>query len=123
MNELLFDEIVADAHARPLPALTSRRVKLPWLPRKVDAIVGPTSPSVAWPLGAKFDDPLQMYLADVYTLPASLAGLPGISVPAAPSPSGLPIGLQIVTPAWTESRMFSLAHAFEQVSPARGKRP
>jgi len=81
---------------------------------KVDAIVGPTSPSVAWPLGAKVNDPLQMYLADVYTLPASLAGLPGISVPASPSPEGLPIGLQIVTPAWTESRLFSLAHALER---------
>ena len=68
-------------------------------------------------------DPLQMYLADVYTLPASLAGLPGLSVPAKPSPEGLPIGLQIVTPAWTESRMFTLAHAFEQVSPARNLRP
>jgi len=90
---------------------------------QVDAIVGPTSPSVAWPLGAKVNDPLQMYLADVYTLPASLAGLPGISVPAEPSKSGLPIGLQIVTPAWTESRLFSLAHAFEQVSPAKGRRP
>jgi aspartyl-tRNA(Asn)/glutamyl-tRNA(Gln) amidotransferase subunit A len=89
---------------------------------KVDAIVGPTSPSVAWPLGEKAQDPLAMYLADVYTLPASLAGLPGISVPAAPG-DGLPIGLQIVTPAWSESRMFSLAHAFEQVSPAKGKRP
>jgi aspartyl-tRNA(Asn)/glutamyl-tRNA(Gln) amidotransferase subunit A len=90
---------------------------------QVDAIVGPTSPSVAWPLGAKVADPLQMYLADVYTLPASLAGLPGISVPAEPSKGGLPIGLQIVTPAWTESRMFSLAHAFEQISPAKGRRP
>jgi aspartyl-tRNA(Asn)/glutamyl-tRNA(Gln) amidotransferase subunit A len=90
---------------------------------KVDAIVGPTSPQVAWPLGAKVADPLAMYLADVYTLPASLAGLPGISVPAAPSSSGLPVGLQIVTPAFTESRMFTLAHAFEQISPARGLRP
>ncbi len=91
---------------------------------KVDAIVGPTSPQVAWPLGAKVSDPLAMYLADVYTLPASLAGLPGISVPAAPgATSGLPIGLQIVTPAFTESRLFTLAHAFEQVSPARGLRP
>ncbi len=89
---------------------------------QVDAIVGPTSPSVAWPLGAKVDDPLQMYLADVYTLPASLAGLPGVSVPAAPSAAGLPIGLQIVTPAWTEARLFTLAHAFEQVSPAKGLR-
>src|SRR6185503_13905126 len=90
---------------------------------KVDAIVGPTSPQVAWPFGEKAQDPLAMYLADVYTLPASLAGLPGVSVPAAPSSNGLPIGLQIVTPAWTESRMFTLAHAFEQISPAKGKRP
>ena len=68
----------------------------------------------AWKLGEKTDDPLQMYLADVYTLPASLAGLPGISVPARPSDEGLPVGLQIVTPAWNESRMFTLAHAFER---------
>jgi len=91
--------------------------------QKVDAIVGPTSPEVAWPLGAKVDDPLRMYLADVYTLPASLAGLPGISVPASPSPTGLPIGLQIVTPAFEEARMFTLANAFEQISPARGRTP
>jgi aspartyl-tRNA(Asn)/glutamyl-tRNA(Gln) amidotransferase subunit A len=86
---------------------------------KVDAIVGPTSPSIAWPLGAKVNDPLQMYLADVYTLPASLAGLPGISIPSEPSRTGLPIGLQIVTPAWTEARMFQLAHAFEQACPPK----
>ena len=90
---------------------------------RCDAIVGPTSPSVAWPLGEKVDDPLAMYLADVYTLPASLAGLPGISVPAAPSKSGLPIGLQIVTPAWTEARMVTLAHALEQVTKGHEKRP
>jgi aspartyl-tRNA(Asn)/glutamyl-tRNA(Gln) amidotransferase subunit A len=90
---------------------------------KCDAIVGPTSPSVAWKLGEKTADPLQMYLADVYTLPASLAGLPGISVPAQPSDDGLPVGFQIVTPAWDEARMFTLGHAFEQVSPARDSKP
>jgi aspartyl-tRNA(Asn)/glutamyl-tRNA(Gln) amidotransferase subunit A len=90
---------------------------------KCDAIVGPTSPSVAWKLGEKTADPLQMYLADVYTLPASLAGLPGISVPAQPSDDGLPVGLQIVTPSWDEARMFTLGHAFEQVSPARDSKP
>jgi len=90
---------------------------------RCDAIVGPTSPCIAWPFGEKVDDPLQMYLNDVYTLPASLAGLPGVSVPAKPSAEGLPIGLQIVTPAWAESRMFTLAHAFERVSPARDLRP
>ncbi|MBL8716033.1 MAG: Asp-tRNA(Asn)/Glu-tRNA(Gln) amidotransferase subunit GatA [Myxococcales bacterium] len=90
---------------------------------QVDAIVGPTSPSVAWPFGQKTADPLQMYLADLFTLPASLAGLPGISVPAAKgAESGLPVGLQIVTPAFDEARMFTLAHAFEQVSPGRWDR-
>jgi aspartyl-tRNA(Asn)/glutamyl-tRNA(Gln) amidotransferase subunit A len=88
-----------------------------------DVIVGPTSPQVAWPLGEKVDDPLKMYLADVFTLPASLAGVPGISVPAAPSKSGLPIGLQLVADAWHEERLFTLAHAFEQVSPAKGLVP
>ncbi len=90
---------------------------------KCDVIAGPTSPEVAWPLGERVDDPLKMYLADVFTLPASLAGLPGISVPAAPSASGLPIGLQLVADAWQESRLLTLAHAFEQVSPARGLVP
>ncbi len=88
-----------------------------------DVIAGPTSPQVAWPLGEKVDDPLKMYLADVFTLPASLAGVPGISVPAAPSKTGLPIGLQLVADAWQEARLLTLAHAFEQVSPAKGLRP
>jgi aspartyl-tRNA(Asn)/glutamyl-tRNA(Gln) amidotransferase subunit A len=88
-----------------------------------DVIAGPTSPQVAWPIGEKVDDPLKMYLADVFTLPASLAGVPGISVPAAPSKAGLPIGLQLVADAWQEERLLTLAHAFEQVSPAKGLRP
>jgi aspartyl-tRNA(Asn)/glutamyl-tRNA(Gln) amidotransferase subunit A len=79
----------------------------------VDAIVGPTSPTVAFKLGEKVDDPLAMYLNDVYTLPASLAGIPGISVPAGPSPAGLPVGLQIIAPALKETTMFSLAAAIE----------
>jgi aspartyl-tRNA(Asn)/glutamyl-tRNA(Gln) amidotransferase subunit A len=79
----------------------------------VDAIVGPTSPTVAFRLGEKVDDPLAMYLNDVYTLPASLAGIPGISVPAGPSPAGLPVGLQIIAPALKETTMFSLAAAIE----------
>jgi aspartyl-tRNA(Asn)/glutamyl-tRNA(Gln) amidotransferase subunit A len=87
-----------------------------------DAIVGPTSPQVAWKLGEKVDDPLKMYLNDVFTLPASLAGLPGVSLPAQPSREGLPIGLQIVTPAMTEGRMIAIAHAFEQTLPPR-RRP
>ncbi len=81
--------------------------------REVDAIVCPTTPSAAFLLGEKTGDPLAMYLADVYTLPASLAGLPAISVPCAPTSAGLPVGLQIIAPALRETTMFALAAAWE----------
>ncbi|MDB5219133.1 MAG: Aspartyl-tRNA(Asn) amidotransferase subunit [Myxococcaceae bacterium] len=85
--------------------------------REVDAIVCPTSPTPAFLLGEKTSDPLSMYLSDVYTLPASLAGLPAISVPCAPTRAGLPVGLQIIAPALHETTMFALASAWES---ARG---
>ena len=81
--------------------------------REVDAIVCPTAPTAAFRLGEKTDDPLSMYLADVYTLPASLAGLPAMSVPCAPTRAGLPVGLQIVAPPLRETTMFALAAAWE----------
>ena len=80
---------------------------------EVDAIVCPTSPTPAFRLGEKTADPLSMYLSDVYTLPASLAGLPAISVPCAPTKAGLPVGLQIIAPALRETTMFALASAWE----------
>jgi aspartyl-tRNA(Asn)/glutamyl-tRNA(Gln) amidotransferase subunit A len=80
---------------------------------EVDAIVCPTSPTPAFLLGEKTSDPLSMYLSDVYTLPASLAGLPAISVPCAPTAAGLPVGLQIIAPALREATMFTLAAAWE----------
>jgi aspartyl-tRNA(Asn)/glutamyl-tRNA(Gln) amidotransferase subunit A len=79
----------------------------------VDAIVCPTYPTPAFPLGEKTSDPLSLYLSDVYTLPASLAGLPAISVPCAPTKSGLPVGLQIITPALKETTALTLASAWE----------
>ena len=79
----------------------------------VDAIVCPTSPTPAFRLGEKTNDPLSMYLSDVYTLPASLAGLPGISVPCAPTKAGLPVGLQIIAPFAKETTMLTLASAWE----------
>jgi aspartyl-tRNA(Asn)/glutamyl-tRNA(Gln) amidotransferase subunit A len=100
--------------------------------QKVDAIATPVSPTVAFKLGEKIDDPLAMYLADVDTLPASLAGVPAISVPcgfARPKTLDgstgpeLPVGLQLMAPDFEEERMFALAAAYERVSPARGKRP
>jgi aspartyl-tRNA(Asn)/glutamyl-tRNA(Gln) amidotransferase subunit A len=78
-----------------------------------DAILAPTSPTTAWPLGAKMDDPVQMYLSDACTLPVNIAGLPGVSVPCGLL-DGLPAGLQIITPAFTESLMLRIAYAYEQ---------
>jgi aspartyl-tRNA(Asn)/glutamyl-tRNA(Gln) amidotransferase subunit A len=96
--------------------------------REVDVIATPVSPTVAFRLGEKVDDPLAMYLADVFTLPASMAGVPAISVPCGMSPGSaeappLPIGLQLIAPALEEERLFKVAYAWEQVSPARGLRP
>jgi aspartyl-tRNA(Asn)/glutamyl-tRNA(Gln) amidotransferase subunit A len=80
---------------------------------RVDLIVTPTSPSVAFELGAKTADPLAMYLSDYFTVPMSLAGIPAISIPAGLA-DGLPVGLQIASPAFTESRLLDAAHALEQ---------
>ncbi len=78
-----------------------------------DAVVSPTSPNVAFPLGAKTQDPLAMYLNDLFTIPTNLAGLPGISVPAGFA-DGLPVGLQIVGKALDESTVLRVAHAYER---------
>jgi aspartyl-tRNA(Asn)/glutamyl-tRNA(Gln) amidotransferase subunit A len=80
----------------------------------VDALVTPVSPFPAFKIGEKIDDPLAMYLSDVYTLTGDLAGVPCMSVPCGKSPDGLPIGLQIFTPHFDESTMFRLAWNYEQ---------
>jgi aspartyl-tRNA(Asn)/glutamyl-tRNA(Gln) amidotransferase subunit A len=85
--------------------------------KKVDAIVSPTSPVPAFKLGERTDDPLQMYLADIFTIPANLAGICGISVPsgfAKVDGKQLPIGLQLLGKALDEARIFQIAHAYEQ---------
>jgi aspartyl-tRNA(Asn)/glutamyl-tRNA(Gln) amidotransferase subunit A len=81
---------------------------------KVDLIVTPTSPVPPFKLGERVDDPLQMYLADIYTVTGSLAGVPGISVPCGKICGKLPVGLQIFGPAFGEARVLQLAYAFEQ---------
>src|SRR5271169_168679 len=81
---------------------------------KVDVIVTPTSPIPPFRLGEKTNDPLQMYLADIYTVTGSLAGVPGISVPCGKICGKLPVGLQIFGPAFGEATVLQLAHAFEQ---------
>jgi len=85
---------------------------------KVDAIVTPTSPVPAFKLGERTADPLQMYLADIYTVTGSLAGVPGISVPCGKICGKLPVGLQIFAPPFGEGRALQLAHAFEQAGGA-----
>jgi aspartyl-tRNA(Asn)/glutamyl-tRNA(Gln) amidotransferase subunit A len=81
---------------------------------QVDAIVAPVSPFPAFKIGEKLQDPLAMYLSDVYTLTGDLAGVPCMSVPCGQSPEGLPIGLQIFTKHFDEATMFRIAHAYEQ---------
>jgi len=80
---------------------------------KVDAIVTPTSPTPAFKLGEKADDPLAMYLADIYTVVADLVGIPGISVPCGETRDGLPIGLQVLGKHFEEATVMRLAHAYE----------
>jgi aspartyl-tRNA(Asn)/glutamyl-tRNA(Gln) amidotransferase subunit A len=80
---------------------------------KVDFVVTPTSPSVAFELGARTADPLAMYLSDYFTVPMSLAGIPAISIPAGLA-SGLPVGLQIAAPAFAENKLLDASHALEQ---------
>lgn len=83
--------------------------------RKVDVIMGPVAPTPAFPLGAKTDDPVQMYLSDIYTLSLNLAGLPGMSVPAGFS-AGLPVGLQLIGDYWSEQRLLAIAHQWQQAT-------
>jgi aspartyl-tRNA(Asn)/glutamyl-tRNA(Gln) amidotransferase subunit A len=82
--------------------------------RQVDAIVTPTAPTAAFKLGEKTADPLAMYLADIYTVTADLAGVPGISVPCGQTKPGLPIGLQILGRHFDEGTVLRLAHAVER---------
>ena len=78
-----------------------------------DVIMGPVAPTTAWRLGEKSDDPVQMYLEDIYTLSLNLAGLPGMSVPCGFSSAGLPIGLQIIGNYFDEARLLQIAHAYQ----------
>jgi aspartyl-tRNA(Asn)/glutamyl-tRNA(Gln) amidotransferase subunit A len=83
---------------------------------EVDVIAAPTAPHTAFPIGEKVDDPLQMYLEDVFTLPGSLAGICGVSVPCGFDPVALPIGLQLLGPAFGESTILQAAYAYEQAT-------
>jgi aspartyl-tRNA(Asn)/glutamyl-tRNA(Gln) amidotransferase subunit A len=88
-----------------------------------DLIAGPVAPSVAWKLGAQDDDPVAAYLADIFTLPASLAGLPGMSLPAGFGEGGMPVGLQLIGNYFTEGTMLHAAHVFQQATDFHRRSP
>ena len=90
---------------------------------EVTAIATPTSPTPAFPLGERIDDPVQMYLTDVFTVGAPLAGLPALSVPCGFTSAGLPAGLQLVGRAWDEVTLLNLAYAYEQATDWLERRP
>jgi len=81
-----------------------------------DVILGPTTPSTAFPIGAKIDDPVQMYLNDIFTIPAPLAGLPGLSIPCGFDAKGLPVGLQLMGDYFSEARLLGIAHRYQQAT-------
>jgi aspartyl-tRNA(Asn)/glutamyl-tRNA(Gln) amidotransferase subunit A len=83
--------------------------------KDVDVIAGPTAPSTAFTLGAKTTDPLEMYLSDIYTIAANLAGLPGMSIPAG-FVNNMPVGLQLVGNYFSEQKLFNMAHRYQQTT-------
>jgi aspartyl-tRNA(Asn)/glutamyl-tRNA(Gln) amidotransferase subunit A len=89
----------------------------------VDVIASPVSPTVAFPIGARVDDPLAMYLSDVCTIPVNVAGLPGISIPCGFDGQGLPVGLQLIGRAFDEATLFRAAWAYENATGWHQARP
>jgi aspartyl-tRNA(Asn)/glutamyl-tRNA(Gln) amidotransferase subunit A len=84
--------------------------------RGCDVVLGPTTPTTAFPIGAKIDDPVQMYLNDIFTIPAPLAGLPALSIPCGFDGKGLPVGLQLTGDYFSEARLLGMAHRYQQAT-------
>jgi aspartyl-tRNA(Asn)/glutamyl-tRNA(Gln) amidotransferase subunit A len=91
--------------------------------KRCDVIVTPTAPTTAFKIGEKTQDPLQMYLSDIYTISINLAGLPALSLPCGFDADGMPIGMQIIGKAFDESTMLRVAHAYEQATAWHEKKP
>ena len=83
----------------------------------------PVAPTTAFRIGEKFDDPLKMYLSDIYTIAVNLAGVPAISIPCGFDEKGLPIGLQIIAPAFSEEKLLRIARMYEAQTDWHKKRP
>ena len=91
--------------------------------KQCDVIMGPTSPSTAFNLGEKGDDPVQMYLSDIYTIAVNLAGLPGMSIPCGFGSNGRPVGLQIIGNYFAEAQMLNVAHQYQQATDWHSRAP
>jgi aspartyl-tRNA(Asn)/glutamyl-tRNA(Gln) amidotransferase subunit A len=91
--------------------------------KKVDVIVTPTSPTAAFKVGEKTDDPLQMYLSDIFTISVNLAGVPGISIPCGVTSDNLPIGLQLIGKHFDEEAILQVAYAYEQSTDWHKRKP
>jgi aspartyl-tRNA(Asn)/glutamyl-tRNA(Gln) amidotransferase subunit A len=91
--------------------------------KECDVIAGPVAPSVAWKFGENADDPVADYLADIFTLPASLAGLPGMSVPAGFGAQGMPVGLQLIGNYFKEAQLLGAAHRLQQATDFHLRKP
>jgi len=91
--------------------------------KSCDAIITPTAPTTAFKIGEKTQDPLQMYLTDIFTLPASLAGLPALSLPCGFDSKGLPIGMQVIGKYFNESTILRIGYAFEQATDWHKRKP
>ncbi len=91
--------------------------------QQCDLIAGPVAPTVAWNLGEKSDDPVANYLADIFTLPASLAGLPGLSLPVGFGAGGMPVGMQLIGNYLQEARLLNLAHRYQQATDWHTRKP
>jgi aspartyl-tRNA(Asn)/glutamyl-tRNA(Gln) amidotransferase subunit A len=90
---------------------------------KVDVLLGPTTPQPAFRLGEKINDPIQLYLQDLFTVGANLAGIPALSIPTAPGPDGLPIGMQLQAPVLAEAKLLSIAAAYHRATEYQAKLP
>jgi len=91
--------------------------------KQCDVIAGPVAPSVAWKLDGHGNDPLADYLADIFTLPGSLAGLPGMSIPAGFGEGHMPVGLQLIGNYMQEARLLNVAHRFQQATDWHAQMP
>ncbi len=107
--------------AQKVRTLVQRDFDQAW--QTCDALVTPTAPTVAFGIGEKVDDPLAMKLSDILTIPANMAGIPALSLPCGFSPDGLPIGMQLMGPAFSEETLLRIAHAYEQATDWHTRRP